>query len=99
MAIRDGGSIWFTWRRWNCIGFRYLTANPYLLFQETCDALLITTAKQLDGKYYSIAGKTFEYIQMQKPIVAFLFDGAQKDLLVEGGTSLGFAIQTIQKVL
>ena len=57
-------------------------------FQETCDALLITSAKQFGGRDYSIAGKTFEYIQMQKPVIAFVCEGAQKDLLKKSGTAL-----------
>jgi Glycosyl transferases group 1 len=59
-----------------------------LSFQEDCDVLLITSAKQIGGRDYSIAGKTFEYLQMQKPIIAFVADGAQKDLLKKGGTAL-----------
>ncbi len=59
-----------------------------LSFQESCDALLITSAKQIGGRDYSIAGKTFEYLQMQKPVIAFVSDGAQKDLLKRGGTAL-----------
>lgn len=59
-----------------------------LRLQQQCDALLITSAKQLGGRDYSIAGKTFEYLQMQRPIIAFVCDGAQKDLLAEAGTSL-----------
>jgi hypothetical protein len=59
-----------------------------LSFQADCDALLITSARQMGGRDYSIAGKTFEYLQMQKPIIAFVSDGAQKDLLKKGGTAL-----------
>lgn len=57
-------------------------------FQESCDLLLITSAKQLNGLDYSIAGKTFEYLQMQKPILAFVCEGAQKELLEESGCAL-----------
>ena len=59
-----------------------------LAFQQECDALLITSAKQLAGRDYSIAGKTYEYLQMQKPVIAFVCEGAQKDLLDESGTAL-----------
>jgi hypothetical protein len=59
-----------------------------LSFQADCDALLITSARQMGGRDYSIAGKTFEYLQMQRPIIAFVCDGAQKDLLKKGGTAL-----------
>jgi glycosyltransferase involved in cell wall biosynthesis len=59
-----------------------------LLFQQECDALLITSAKQLGGKDYSIAGKTFEYLQMQRPVISFACEGAQKSLLKDAGTAL-----------
>jgi len=65
-----------------------LPHHQSLEFQQECDALLITSAKQLGGKDYSIAGKTFEYLQMQRPIIAFVCEGAQKDLLEEAGTAL-----------
>jgi glycosyltransferase involved in cell wall biosynthesis len=59
-----------------------------LAFQRECDMLLITSAKRIGGNDYSIAGKTFEYIQAQKPILAFVSPGAQKDLLEETGMAL-----------
>lgn len=65
-----------------------LSHHESLLFQQQCAALLITSAKQLGGRDYSIAGKTFEYLQMQKPIIAFVCEGAQKDLLEEAGTAM-----------
>ena len=65
-----------------------LSHHDSLLFQQQCDALLITSAKQLGGRDYSIAGKTFEYLQMQKTIIAFVCEGAQKDLLEEAGTAM-----------
>jgi hypothetical protein len=59
-----------------------------LAFQAECDALLITSAKVVGGRDYSIAGKTFEYICKKKPILAFVCEGAQKDLLEETGLSI-----------
>ena len=59
-----------------------------LEFQKECDMLLITSAKRIGGKDYSIAGKTFEYIQAQKPILAFASPGAQKELLEQTGMAL-----------
>ena len=57
-------------------------------FQKECDMLLITSAKRIGGKDYSIAGKTFEYIQSQKPILAFVCEGAQKDILSNSGMAV-----------
>jgi glycosyltransferase involved in cell wall biosynthesis len=65
----------------------WMTQAESLKFQESCDYLLITSAKVIDGKDYSIAGKTFEYFKMQKPILAFVAEGAQKDLLKESNVA------------
>ena len=59
-----------------------------LAFQKDCDMLLITSAKRIGGNDYSVAGKTFEYIQAQKPILAFVPAGAQKELLEKTGMAL-----------
>lgn len=65
-----------------------ISHNESLLFQQSCDVLLITSAKYLGGKDYSIAGKTYEYFKVQKPILAFVCEGAQKDILVESGMAI-----------
>lgn len=57
-------------------------------FQQSCDALLITSSKVIGGEDYSIAGKTFEYIGAKKPIIGFVTEGAQKRLLERTGMSL-----------
>jgi glycosyltransferase involved in cell wall biosynthesis len=59
-------------------------------FQSTCDFLLITSSKRIGGNDYSIAGKTFEYIQLQKPVIAYVCNGAQKDLLQKTGLAIIF---------
>lgn len=47
--------------------------------------LLITSSKIPEGKEYSVAGKTFEYISYQKPILAFVSEGEQKTVLNKTG--------------
>ncbi|MEI8041662.1 MAG: glycosyltransferase [Verrucomicrobiota bacterium] len=59
-----------------------------LKFQSECDALLLTSSKVIGGSDYSIAGKTFEYFSMRKPILGFVAEGAQKDLLTESGMAV-----------
>lgn len=59
-----------------------------LRFQESCDALLLTSSKVIGGEDYSIAGKTFEYLSMRKPIIGFVTAGAQKRLLEKTGVAL-----------
>ncbi len=57
-------------------------------FQREMNWLLITSSKLVGGRDYSIAGKTYEYFQVQKPVLAFVCDGAQKDILVNSGVAL-----------
>lgn len=59
-----------------------------LAFQQECDLLLSTSSKVLGGRDYSISGKTFEYLQSGRPILAFVCEGAQKDLLERTGMAV-----------
>ncbi len=59
-----------------------------LQIQSEADALLLTSAKLEGGKDCFIAGKTFEYLTMGKPILAYTAEGAQKDLLKGTGLAL-----------
>lgn len=63
----------------------WLSHSDSIQFQKQCDWLLLTSAKVINGLDYSIAGKTFEYIKLQKPILGFVCNGAQKDLLESTG--------------
>ncbi len=65
-----------------------LSHSSSLAFQQSCDSLLITSSKLIGGSDYSIAGKTFEYFKLQKPIISFVCDGAQKDILEKSGLAL-----------
>lgn len=72
-------------------------------FQNKCDMLLITSSKVIGGNDYSIAGKTFEYLSMEKPILSFVCTGAQKDLLEKTGMALlcdpDFAFESASKII
>lgn len=63
----------------------WLSHRDCLAFQSCCDALLSTSAKIIGGRDYCIAGKTFEYITIGAPIVAFVTDGEQRDFLRHSG--------------
>lgn len=56
-----------------------------LELQRGFDALLITSSKVIGGRDYSIAGKTFEYVSIGSPILAFVCEGAQRNLLERTG--------------
>jgi len=66
----------------------YLSHAEAIAFQKKADALLLTSAKVINGSDYSIAGKTFEYFTMGKPILGFVCKGAQQSILEESGMAL-----------
>jgi glycosyltransferase involved in cell wall biosynthesis len=72
----------------NCNFHGYLSRNDANELENACDILLITSAKVLNGRDYSIAGKTFEYFERGKPILSFVCQGAQKDMLDHSGCAI-----------
>jgi len=66
----------------------HLSLETSIEFQSECDALLLTSSKVIGGQDYSIAGKTYEYIKAQKPIIGYVADGAQKRLLQKSGVAM-----------
>lgn len=65
-----------------------MSHHACLEFQASCDALLATSAKVIGGRDYCIAGKTFEYVASQVPIIAFVTEGEQRDFLMASGLAL-----------
>jgi glycosyltransferase involved in cell wall biosynthesis len=59
-----------------------------LRLERQADALLLTSAKVVGGRDYSIAGKVYEYFAAGVPILALLTDGAMRDLVSESGLGL-----------
>ncbi|MGM0582485.1 MAG: glycosyltransferase [Bacteroidota bacterium] len=64
---------------------------------DEANYLLITSSKIPGGKEYSVAGKTFEYIAYQKPILAFVSEGEQKDVLKKTGLAYLFNPDNIEE--
>jgi glycosyltransferase involved in cell wall biosynthesis len=62
-----------------------LPHDACLAFEAECDALLITAAKVEGGRDYCIAGKTFEYLAIGRPILGVVTDGEQRDFLSSSG--------------
>ncbi len=69
-----------------CHGF--IPQREILGFEDSCDALLVTSSKVVGGRSYSIAGKTLQYFERRKPILAFVTEGAQRDLLEKSGLAV-----------
>lgn len=62
-----------------------ISHDDALRLQKGADALLLTSAKVVGGRDYSVAGKTFEYFGLRRPILGVLTDGAMRDLVDESG--------------
>lgn len=75
----------------------FLPHEESIAFQKTCDALLGTSMKVIGGRDYCIAGKSYEYIAQQKPILAFMTKGVQKDFFAKSGISLIFDADDTEK--
>jgi glycosyltransferase involved in cell wall biosynthesis len=65
-----------------------VTHAEALRLERQADALLLTSAKVIGGRDYSIAGKLYEYFAAGVPILALLTDGAMRDLVSESGLGL-----------
>jgi glycosyltransferase involved in cell wall biosynthesis len=65
-----------------------LPHDEVLRLEKSADALLLTSAKVHGGRDYSIAGKTFEYFGLRRPILGVLTDGAMRDLVDQSGLGL-----------
>ena len=64
------------------------TKAECLVFQETCHYLLATSSKVIGGKAYTIGSKTYDYFCAHKPIIGFVPEGSQKDILIKSGTAI-----------
>jgi len=62
-----------------------VTHEQAIRLQKSADAVLLTSAKVLGGRDYSVAGKLFEYIGLRRPILGVLTDGAMRDMVAQTG--------------
>lgn len=68
----------------------FLSKDDSIKFQKKCDYLLSTSVKVENGEDYCIAGKTYEYLAMKKPIIGFVHKGAQQRILEKSGLGIMF---------
>lgn len=57
---------------------------------EDINYFLVTSAKIDNAEHYAIASKTFDYIKLQRPILAFVSDGAQKTFIKKSNSGYIF---------
>ncbi len=68
----------------------YLNSSEIVSFHNNCDAYLITSVKVIDGKDYCIASKVFSYLENGKPILGFVTEGEQQEMLKSTGLGVIF---------
>jgi glycosyltransferase involved in cell wall biosynthesis len=56
--------------------------------QAGFDLLLTTSEKVPNGEHYSLPSKIFDYVGLNKPIVAFVTDGIQKEFIARSGLGI-----------
>ncbi|MGF1564180.1 MAG: glycosyltransferase [Flavobacteriales bacterium] len=61
------------------------THDTAMEFVANCDLMLATSVKVNGGVDYCIAGKTYEYVQLMKPVLGFVTKGAQRNFLEATG--------------
>ena len=54
------------------------------------DYFLATAEKNLVGPHYCLPSKLFDYLELNKPIIAFVTNGSQRSFLIESGVSFIF---------
>ena len=68
----------------------FQTHEKVIEIAKEFDYLLATSEKNLVGPHYCLPSKLFDYVQLNKPILAFVTNGSQKDFLLNAGYSLIF---------
>lgn len=72
----------------NVIHLGFITKEQNAVEMSQATYCLLTSSKVKDGQDYSVAGKTYEYFSMKKPIIGVVADGEQKKILLASGASL-----------
>jgi hypothetical protein len=74
----------------NFISHGFVKKKQNLDLLSKCDALLLTSEKVKGARSYCISSKLFDYITLNKVILAFVSEGDTKDLLIEANNSIFF---------
>jgi glycosyltransferase involved in cell wall biosynthesis len=74
----------------NFISHGFVKKSQNLKILASCDSLLLTNEKVIGARSYCISSKLFDYISLNKIILAFVPEGDTKDILIEGNNSILF---------
>jgi glycosyltransferase involved in cell wall biosynthesis len=58
--------------------------------EKTFQYLLTTSEKVIGGEHYCLPSKLFNYINSEKPVLAFITPGIQKDFVLQSGIGASF---------
>lgn len=74
----------------NFISHGYVSKSQNLSIQENFNALLCTSEKVINEDHYCLSSKVFDYVQMKKPILAFVTNGSVKSFIEKSGCGIIF---------
>ncbi len=74
----------------NFISHGFKTQSEVIEIAKQFDYLLATSEKNLDGPHYCLPSKIFDYLELNKPIIAFVTPGSQLEFLKKSGISIFF---------
>ena len=72
------------------ISHGFVAKQRVMEIKRDFDFFLGTSEKIIDGQHYCLPSKIFDYLKDQKPILAFVTEGAQKDFLLNSGLGIFF---------
>jgi hypothetical protein len=74
----------------NFISHGFKTQSEVMDIAKQFDYLLATSEKNLVGPHYCLPSKIFDYLKLNKPIIAFVTPGSQLEFLKKSGISIFF---------
>jgi hypothetical protein len=66
----------------------FVSHEQSIILQKQFDIFLATSEKMIGGEHYCLPSKIFDYVGQNKPILAFVTEGIQKEFLINSGLSI-----------
>jgi glycosyltransferase involved in cell wall biosynthesis len=74
----------------------FVDRKKALALQQNFDIFLATSEKKIGGEHYCLPSKIFDYIGQNKPVLAFVTEGIQKEFFENRKVVYGETLNLIQ---